>query len=251
MIEFTGDWDNLEGNVVIWSRHTQGEEDCIAHTQKEEACTAGEQIYFLHAKSGSSDNMPGLEEITEKLKGRIGDISEVEIIGFDVTSGRAASEQDLPMPQGERLYTGDYSCYRLCLIANKSALDLYSVKFVDQKRKCPKVKEPKLTYESFIDGEERKPILRYIKKTFIDPIVEAQRNEDLKAYASLKKGFFRFASGSLFSQDVTGLFNYLDNHGKESDYEVTGLFARKMNAIHVDDLEDAAEVRDILDVKIT
>ena len=251
-----GDWDNLEGRVVIYSKFSEGDieyhgsvdgyiEDGSLFVRKCHTCDANE----------IEDN-PIIKQVKENMKEQKKQnpiIAHAKILPFSIEAFDVYSEEEIKDVPGDILYTGEFKDPNLCEQANVMGVMIYQFRLFNQEN------------APWVDIDPDEPSYRTISS---DRLIEHVSNEYLSVMRSyvekgdkasfnvINKRFRSFARGSPFEKDVMDLSTMLE-YGNEPDQDMIswslGVMASKRKvqeieeameqAVSEQDFEEAARLR--------
>jgi len=250
MFEFTGDWDNLEGRVFIWSRALNEKENpirAVLFTNDPFDVIGGD--FEGDPKANANELERVMKENARAMMQRQG-IPDVPIWVLYVKDITLSSEDEIPDIR-ERLHVDDLSSIGACKLANSGAMAIYQSRYMEQlvkhlvvAHKISPEDDFNLTYTDFMEDGRRKPIIDYVVTDYINPMKESLRDGDRERYNSIKWRFHQFAKGSLLINDVIEVCGVLEKNPTNPKEELLLRYVNKMNAIHLERYEDAAKLRD-------
>jgi len=247
MFKFSGDEDNLEGKVIIYSK-LKRDSDLTDYIDKE--------IFAMYVATNPEDYVEKigvpeymiddiisqLEETTQKLSQR----SEIKIVSAYIMPIHAASEDELRLEPENLFYVGEYFDPKSCMAAVYKGAEFYLLMFEDQLSTNHKLgnlsKEEYCgpTYHDF----EGKDIKEYVIKNFVKPMIEAKQCNEDKSFKDIKRDFIGFSAGSHFISDVLDLCSYINKHRLNINTNLSDAYIDKLSAIHIENYEKAAKMRD-------
>tara|TARA_Y100000034_G_C6907867_1_gene421888 strand:- start:489 stop:1274 length:786 start_codon:yes stop_codon:yes gene_type:complete len=252
-----GNRDHLEGRVTIYSQwdrtespHSNensqlppglGENPFIGFYLSIDPTDIAEQLNFNVERIHEI-----LEQSKEHMKNKGINVSENSYLPIFVMPIYFADEAEVLSKQGDVLSIGNYSSLNRCSNALAMGMSMYFMKLMDQKNPqgmdiSEKQKEKNIPLETYKDfnGED---IREYLLKTFVTPMLDAKSYQETERSNELKRNFLAFSEGASFSVDVVDLCNTLGN--EETNLDLVDLYTRKIQAVHVEEYEVAAKIRD-------
>ena len=253
MINFTGDWNNLEGKVIVYSKLIGVENNVKVEKAIPSLYLTTDILDFVEKVRGKELLQWPAGEITRILGEAIKDIGKQNkifpVFGF---IKELDSEKEITQLAKETLYVGNYSHKDACMEAIKCGAQLYGCALMDQMQTkldigSAKIHKKTLTYEKFIKGDKKDDITDYVLKNYVVPMIDAHDEKNPIIYRTLKQELVNFAAGSAFAQYVIKLCNVIEDGKKKPNNDLIWSYVLEMNAIHTERYEEAAKIRDEID----
>jgi len=248
MIELLkGNVDNLQGNVIVFSRLEANEEEKIVAFYM-----STNPLDFLERFALPREALEEMERQTETLQKKFEQVksemnapfAEAKILKTYCAPMDIENEADLYLGEEDVLYMGKYSSLGLCLSAAQVGVQCYLLRHEDnlirQHHLEEKLEEKKPTYKDV----DKDSLEQHLLREYVVPLIDSytyRRQEDAK---NLTRDLIRFSSRAPFASDVLALLKTITGNREKPDMDLVEVYLKKIAAINKEDYETAARVRD-------
>jgi len=249
-----GDSDRLEGRVLVYGRiKSDGEEKIL--WGGEEVKISENSFIGKYSSIDAKDIAKKFdcvtdEEISQKakeLEDKFREVrkDEISVGKVPVYTIFVTFDSDVGIKDDcldDIVYVGEYCDSENCMQAIELGEDAYIVRLKEQMQNTLDAKIENKTHFDL----KSKSIKDYILNQYIIPIITSQAQGDEKNVSRLEKLFVEFSENSLFKNEVMDLCARLKKTDKTSGIFVIQACAEIIDAIHLEQYERAAELRDII-----
>ena len=260
-----GDWENLEGKVMVYGKLDLSNNEDVPEELRESGAFGGsyattdavDYMNFLKKLGASSDLINELSEAEFKIDKEVKKMEmEGKMFMVRCISGiHIPNEEDILIKDHDVLKIGTY--YRLNNLANAEdfAVKYYMMRFEDQlmdrhnignilngktERDKNNVKEHELQTYKDVDSAK---IGWYLFNTFVNPLMYLYKSGESEKADSIAKDAMTFSSGSLFMPEVLKLLEIMKIGGANPNKRLIECYVEEIDAISREDYETAARAR--------
>ena len=258
-----GNWDNLEGSVLVYAKLKNFETPGKPIQTEERIIDDGTvyAMYFSEDITRFTDKigMPKqtIDEIINHAKSSI----ERNIPDFELSSNMVLyiailgeyKESDLPISDNDNvLFMGNFSTQRECGDYVRKGSDYYFERFAKQMRRGLPLEEDGNTeivsIKTFEDIEKGQ-LKGFLSKEYVVPMINSA-SIDVNQMNRYIRAFIRFAetnrNSKQISKDVHELCRHVQRNRVSINTRLVEAYLNKMEAIHSEEWDSAAKYRDIV-----
>jgi hypothetical protein len=252
-----GDWENLEGRVIVYSKFVKKQSE--VDSGDFDSIPDG-KIFARQFSIGVSGEYLNLDPIKQKVdeflkKHPLPEGVSAQLVPIAITEIEVFSENALKNGLDDVLYTGKYSTPMECELANYHGINYYHFRINSQKDNLGIELNPREPgYKSVSVGRFKDHVVgEYIAK-----LIDYSGYGDKNSFNDIKKKFFSFSKSSPFERDAVQLTKLIELGGANQDIKMIGHFldvivSKRMieeyniqlgKAVSDERYEDAAKYRD-------
>lgn len=254
MIELRkGDWNNLEGRLVSYSKLTNKELAEQIETPLMAMYASFDPLDFIERMGLNEDGKRVIESLKQSAEKTVEDFRKkgVNITAMPLYGAPIVyeDEQDLMEDQNDIIFAGEWERPECCVEATQMGVRLYTMKYMESFLKKHNVDTPK---QKVIPKEQRyteyigKSLRTTILNDYVNPIIDARNSGDLERANILGLRLVHFVEGSNFVTDGLELISIAKNAKSKKEYDLIDCYLNKIDAIHLERFEEAARYRDAI-----
>ncbi|MBI2629289.1 hypothetical protein HYW74_04345 [Candidatus Pacearchaeota archaeon] len=263
-----GDWDNLEGKVMVYGKLNLSDNEDAPGIIKENGILMG-----TYASADSLDYVNFLKslgapeyliDVINSAESQVKDAVKGMDMGKRIFMARGISgvpiecEEDLLFKDFDVLKIGEYFRLGNFLHATNLGVEYYMVRFEDQLIKKhgveslintvnrkPKDDQNKTESKQAITYKDIEPakIGWYLFNTFVDPLLHMYRCGESEKTDLIAEDAINFSMGSLFMPQLLKILDLMKNGGAKLNEKLINCYVSEIDAILREDYETAARVR--------
>jgi hypothetical protein len=251
-----GDWNNLEGRVIVYSK--------FKNKNTELSILPNDELIAKHFLIGfNKKNRPSEEHLNKLLneykqkyklpKNILGMLIPMEIRNIDLYS-----EDTLKERTEDVLYTGEFSDIYDCNHANILGMYVYQFRIMKQREDLGIEVNNNYSELKRYKNVNSIQLLEHITKEYIVRLIDYTRFSDKKEYQGVKKEFMNFSKNSPFEKEAIELTKIIEQNPINPDVELIGKYLHRIvnkkmleemnieldKAIKVEKYEEAVIYRD-------
>jgi hypothetical protein len=234
-----GDWEDLKGEVIAYSKYLSPNDNIISFA----SIATHDLNHFSLEHCISQEKKQQLELKAKMSRKDTGDRGN--LVFFYGTEMIGMEEAEILSSSSDILYVGQSVSTARADFMLKLGLSYYFVQFEEQFNiKNPSVEYQRKKYEhySMFNGD----LYSFLFDAYTVPMIELGRNKDEESkrkLAELKLGLIRFCKGTNFFDDAKFICS-LVRPGEHSDETLIEEILTKIRAVHQEDYLVAAKSRD-------
>ena len=259
MITLTkGNWDNLEGKVLIYAKLDN--EAAAKHFGTSLVCSySSSDILNLAEKVGFEDKVDGIaqkiKEFNEMTASKFSkDGIKVVAIPFYSAPIFIEDEKDILIGNHDIVFAREWDRFESCVQAVEAGTRIYALKYMEQTIKkyeldnphSDKKSEAKLLADETYTAYAGKSLKNVLIQNYVAPIMDAKNRGETERANVLGVKLVHFIQGASFAVDGFELLTLAKRAESKRDYDLIDSYLNKIDAIHLERFEDAAKYRDVI-----
>ncbi len=214
-----GEWDNLEGRVLIYAKLDADCDNCDEHHQDYTGvfATPDAAQFMKNTQMGPEqleEQMHAMQESAEESLKKHGFHGFVQVQPIYAGKLQFDTTQNIETVDADILYIGEFNDAKLWQQATKHSIDYYFQRWSQQvvdRPDQPIQKEREFTEPTWsaIDPRELK---NYMLQTYVAPLMDATRYKDEQRTEELSWRLAKFCEGSRFAPQLPDLYEAIEKN---------------------------------------